>query len=348
MSKNETETIANPAVREMPAAALVLPDSMNKSFNYKNDYKKSAGSSAFFVEKNEKFDFVISTAYLKACNFYGNHGVDVREFIKHISLTIEKNKGAEICPTSILQFIESHYIDDLYLTFACSLGIDTAWRCFINNFSSDIRLFAKLFSRNSTIAGEIAASIWTYLYLPSRNGRKRISTYDGRIPLTNWLRVVVSNRLANQRELKINRIEGLDDIAESAMPFDHDKIDSAMRFKRYGAFVSSSLEQACRELTNQECLLILLRYERNLDLKYISRLFNVHQSTVMRRIEKTCWKIRQKVKSNLITKYKLNEFAVEECIADLLENPGYSIIGKIRESRDETFFQSVNSQSERR
>lgn len=342
MSKNEIETAAITAVGEMPAA-MALPDITNKSFDYGSNYKNNAGSAAaLLVEQNAEFDFVISTAYLKACRFYGNHGVGEQEFVRHISLTIEKNKGAEICPTSILQFIESHYIDDLYLAYACSLGVETAWQCFINNFSSDIRVFAKLFSGNSTIAGEIAGSIWTYLYLPSRNGRKRISTYDGRIPLTNWLRVVVSNRLANQRELKINRTEGLDDIAESSVPFEHDKIDSAMRFKRYGAFVSEALEQACGELTNQECLLILLRYERNLDLKYISRLFDVHQSTVMRRIERTCWKIRQKVRSNLITKYKLNELAVEECIAELLENPDYSIIGKIRHSRDETVFQSVN------
>jgi RNA polymerase sigma-70 factor len=342
MSKNEIETAALVAVREMPAT-LALPDTtINKSFNYKSDYPKSVPGTAFLIEKNELLDFVISAAYLKACKFYGNHGVGEQEFVKHISLTVGKNKGAEICSTSILQFIESHYIDDFYLAYACSLGIETAWQCFINSFSSDIRGFAKLFSGNSTIAGEISGSIWTYLYLPSRNGRKRIATYDGRIPLTNWLRVVVYNRLANHRELKINRTEGLDDVAESSVPFEHDKIDSAIRFKRYGAFVSNSLAKACRELTNQECLLILLRYERNLDLKYISRLFNVHQSTVMRRIERICWKIRQQVRSNLITKYKLNEFAVEECIRELLENPDYSIIGKIRESRDETVFQSVN------
>jgi RNA polymerase sigma-70 factor len=341
MLKEEIETAAISTVREMPAT-LALPDSTNKSFNYESNYQKNARKAAFLFEKNEKFDFVISAAYLKACKFYGNHGVNEQEFVRHISLTIEKNNKAEICPSSILQFIESHYIDDFYLAYACSLGIETAWQCFINNFSSDIRIFAKLFSRNSTIAGEIADSIWTHLYLPSRNGRKRISTYDGRIPLSNWLRVVVSNRLANQRELKNNRIEGLDDIAESSVPFQHDTIDSAMRFKRYGAFVSSSLEKACRELTNQECLLILLRYERNLELKYISHVFNVHQSTVMRRIEKACGKIRQKVRLNLTTKYRLNEFAVEECIADLLENPNYSILSKIRESRDETVFQSVN------
>jgi RNA polymerase sigma-70 factor len=342
MSKEEIETAAMGAVREMPAI-LALPDLTNKSFNYESNYpKKSAGSVAFLFEKNEKLDFVISGAYLKACKSYGNHGVGLQEFVRHISITIKKNNEAEICPTSILQFIESHYIDDFYLAYACSLGVETAWQCFINNFSSDIRVFAKLFSKNSTTAGEVAGSIWTYLYLPSRNGRKRIATYDGRIPLTNWLRVVVSNRLANQRELKSNRIEGLDDIAESAVPFQHDKIDSAMRFKRYGVFVSSSLAKACRELTNQECLLILLRYERNLELKYISRLFNVHQSTVMRRIERTCSKIRRKVRTNLATEYKLNELAVEECIADLLENPNYSIISKIRESRDETVFRTVN------
>jgi RNA polymerase sigma-70 factor (ECF subfamily) len=357
MSINETETVATTAtVGEMPAA-LVLPDSINKSFKYKSDYQKSVESAAFLVERNEKSDFAISTAYLRACQFYGNHGVNEQEFVNYISsLTIEKNRRVKVVSpagssngsgSSILQFIKSHHINDLYLAYACSLGIDTAWQCFINSFSSDIRIFARLFSGNATIAGEIAGSIWTYLYLPSRNGRKRISTYDGRIPLTNWLRVVVSNRLANHRELKINRSsKGLDDVAESSVPFEHDKIDSAIRFRRYGVFVSDSLAEACRELTNQECLLILLRYERNLELKYISRLFNVHQSTVTRRIERTCWKIRQKVRSILIKKYKLNEFAVEECIAELLENPDYSIIGKIRESRDEAIFQMVNSQRE--
>lgn len=351
MSINETETVAITAtVGEMPTA-LALPDSINKSFKYKSDYQKNIESAAFLVERSEKSDFVISTAYLRACQFYGNHGVNEQEFINYISsLTIEKNQRVKVVSPAgggnIIQFIKSHHINDLYLAYACSLGIDTAWQCFINSFSTDIRIFARLFSGNATIAGEIAGSIWTYLYLPSRNGRKRISTYDGRIPLTNWLRVVVSNRLANHRELKINCSKGLDDVAESSVPFEHDKIDSAIRFRRYGVFISDSLAEACRELTNQECLLILLRYERNLDLKYISRLFNVHQSTVTRRIERTCWKIRRKVRSILIKKYKLKEFAVEECIAELLENPDYSIISKIRESRDEAIFKLVNSQRE--
>lgn len=311
---------------------LASLDSINKSFNWKSDGEKNLR----FAGENEKLKSVFFATYLKACKLYGNHGIEPEDFINHVFSAIEKKQESVTSPVEILEFLQTYYIDDLYLAYACSLGIDSAWESFVLNFSSDVKFFAKIFSRSLSINEEIADSIWTYLYLPSRNGRKRISNYDGRVSLTSWLRAVVFNYLVNQRKLKNNRIQSLDDVSDVSTTFEQQKIDSVMRFKRYGWFVSTSIEEACQELTNQECSLILLRYEKNQDLKHISHLFNIHQSTVMRRIEKICWRIRQKVKTNLIMKYKLNESVVKECISDLVENSNYSIISKIRESRGET------------
>jgi hypothetical protein len=107
-------------------------------------------------------------------------------------------------------------------------------------------------------------------------------------------------------------------------------IEMVLRSSRYQALIKDSLEQACNELTDREKLMLLLRYNNGLQLGQIGCLFGLHQATITRQLERVQSKIRRAVVSTLTHKYGLSQAAIDECLAEIVENPGYSLLVLIR------------------
>jgi len=104
-----------------------------------------------------------------------------------------------------------------------------------------------------------------------------------------------------------------------------------LRGLRYEEMIEDSLRKSCNCLSDRERLLLLLRYDEELQVSQIARLLGVCPSTITRQLERVHGKLRENVVSALAANHNLQQAAIEECLTDLLDNPSHSILALIKE-----------------
>jgi RNA polymerase sigma-70 factor (ECF subfamily) len=177
--------------------------------------------------------------------------------------------------------------------------------------------------RHGTDNEEVADSVLVSLFLPDRSGNQRIASYDGRSSLATWLRVIVINRAINDRnERKVVNDENVKDIPDNRAIVN---IELAVRAGRYATALADSLAQAFQMLTARERLMLLWRYEDNLQLGEIAKLLGIHQSNVTRQLLRLQARLRETVIQALASQHHLGSSAIQECLSDITENPHLSI-----------------------
>jgi RNA polymerase sigma factor (sigma-70 family) len=198
-------------------------------------------------------------------------------------------------------------------------------------YQTYLKAIALPVSPSSDAARELADSVLVELFLPDRSGNSRIASYHGRSSLTTWLRVIVCHRAINERERKDNSLERIESMPAVAATSGVRNIEAVLRSLRYEDMLEDSLRKSCNRLTDRERLLLLLRYDEELQVSQIARLLGVYPSTVTRQLERVHGKLRENVVSTLASEHNLQQDAIEECLTDLLDNPSHSILALIKE-----------------
>jgi hypothetical protein len=93
---------------------------------------------------------------------------------------------------TLLRFVDSLHVVDLYLACGCLLRTPAAWNRFTARFRDYITRLAAGVTASQDSSLELTDSIIIDLFLPDRSGRSRIGSYGGRSSLATWLRVLVS------------------------------------------------------------------------------------------------------------------------------------------------------------
>jgi RNA polymerase sigma-70 factor (ECF subfamily) len=249
-------------------------------------------------------------------------------FAAHVVWVTEKTLGPDVSSAAAADFIRTLHTKDLYLALACAQKAEKAWDRFHKLYRKYIHDLAN-FATPTSRAPDLADSVLADLFLPDQSGQSRIASYQGRSSLATWLRAIICPRETIERERLCNNTEDLDTIPEIPDEAALTKMDALLRSSRYGSIILDSLRCSCESLSERERLILLLRYDDGLQLGQIGRLLGVHQSTVTRQIEGACKKLREAVVSKLLTEHKLDRAAIDECKADILENPCYSILSLI-------------------
>jgi RNA polymerase sigma-70 factor, ECF subfamily len=276
------------------------------------------------------FEAIVERLYWDGYSYYGDLQVGLKEFEIHLLSIFEKSLG-ENATDNAVRAINSSHGNDLYLAFACAQHSQVAWDCFTRIYRKYIHNLTALICPVKSMVDELAETILTDLFLPDRSGRSRIASYDGRTSIATWLRAIIYHRVINERERKVNGMTQFnEDIFEKADEKALLNIEMALRSSCYQALIKYSLEQACSELTDRERLMLLLRYDNGLQLGQIGCLFGLHQSTITRQLERVQAKIRQIIVSTLTQKFGFSQAAIDECLAEIVENPGYSILVLIK------------------
>jgi RNA polymerase sigma-70 factor len=258
------------------------------------------------------------------------HGLLLHQeyFESHITCVIRRNLGSDSSSSAIINFIKTLHTNDLYLALACAQRAERAWERFntlYRKYINDLACFATV----TNSATDLADSILADLFLPDHSGQSRIASYQGRSSLATWLRAIICHRATNERERLCNNNEGLESIQELADETALSRMNALLRSSLYSSVIRESLRCSCECLSDRERLILLLRYGDGLQLGQIGRLLGVHQSTITRQIEGACKRLREAVVEHLITEHKLDRAAIDECKADILENPCYSILSLI-------------------
>jgi RNA polymerase sigma-70 factor (ECF subfamily) len=245
---------------------------------------------------------------------HGDLGVDLPAFVGRLRLIAERHLKSGLTDDKLVTLIMSLHTNDLFLALACARGQDAGWRRFdllYRKYLAD--LTHHLLARAPDLDG-LGEALWIDLFLPDRSGQSRIASYDGRSSLATWLRVVVNHRIINERQRKRCRLSNLDGIPEPADPTALLKVEARLCRDRYDSMILHCFEHASRQLSAHERLIVLLRYDQDLPLGDIARLFSVHQSTITRQIDRAVRRLRRDVRALLASEFGLDVDEIEECL----------------------------------
>jgi RNA polymerase sigma-70 factor (ECF subfamily) len=265
---------------------------------------------------------------------------------------VDQENGNTPTPVEVREFINELQINDLYLALACANGNEHAWWEFDQSYRRYIERIARHLSSAETDAEEVTDSVYVELYgtrVVNEVRQSKFATYTGRGTLKGWLRTVVWHAVIDMHRARRDEVsiedwsEGGGEIrdrpgwraeargGESAM------LDSVVR-ERYRAATLAALETALATLDEHEKLLLLYYHVEGLKLREIARLVEepasplrrwfqrqskrrvnlpesrVHESTVMRWLEKVYGKVLERFRSELQEKSGLSEAEIETCV----------------------------------
>ena len=281
---------------------------------------------------SRRMESAIEQAFNNACEQNGDLGLQIEVFSAHLLSVIERNVGGSRRGETAIDFLGSLHTKDLYLALGCAQGINAAWHRFNSIYRKYLMDHALRVCPNQDAAMELAESLPGFIYEPDGSGHSRLASYDGRSSLATWLRIIVSNRAFNERENRWSKHEGIESVGEIPDSCALSGIDACLRSGRYEHMIQDAFKSACGALSDRERLLLLLRYDKEIQLSRIARLLHVHPSTITRQLERIYAKLRTNVREILVSAHNLDDMAMEECVAEIVENPNQSILAFIRQT----------------
>jgi RNA polymerase sigma-70 factor len=252
----------------------------------------------------------------------------------------------------IFSFLDEIQTDDLFMALACASGNERAWWEFDQHHRGYLERVARHLASSEADAQDVVDTVYVELYGTRVVDGERVSkfaSYSGRGSLRGWLRTIVWHSLVDLHRASHDEVS-LDEMTENigegaaqanfAIPEiggEGEMLDYLTR-ERYRKSTVTAIETAFSVLENHEKLLLLYYHVENLKLREISRLVQVpdsplrnwfqrksttrdqnpdskiHESTVMRWLEKTYAKVLQTFRNELISKMGLKQEEIEICM----------------------------------
>lgn len=252
----------------------------------------------------------------------------------------------------IRPFLNELQVSDLYLALACARGSEHAWWEFDQGYRRYIERIARHLASIETDAEEVIDSVYVELYgtrVIEGVRQSKFATYTGRGTLRGWLRTVVWHAVIDMHRARHDEIS-IEDWSESGGET-HDRpgwraearggesamVDRITR-ERYAAATVAALDASLATLDDHEKLLLLYYHVEGLKLREIARLVEapasplrrwfqrqskrrtsapdarVHESTVMRWLEKVYGKVLDCFRRELEGKGGLSAEEIEICL----------------------------------
>ena len=261
------------------------------------------------------------------------------------------------------RFIGELQDQDLYLALACARGNEQAWWEFDRQYRSFIERWARHLVRSGSDADEVIDFVYVEL-LGTRvvDGvrQSKFRTYTGRGTLRGWLRTVMLHAVVDLYRGRKDEIS-LEEWSGSAEETRerHGSLTATRGTEelmlvnvvreRYRAATMTALDQSLAALDDHETLLLLYYHVEGLKLREIARIVEqprspirrwfqrqsklrvgqspgrVHESTVMRWLEKVYKKVSDHFHAELANKHGLNPAEIEICKAIATEDPAQSV-----------------------
>ncbi len=263
-----------------------------------------------------------------------------------------KSDSEPVSLDEVRDFLKAIQHDDLFLALACANGSERAWWEFDQNHRSYLERVARHLASTEIDAQEVVDTVYVELYGTRVVDGERVSkfaSYSGRGSLRGWLRTVIWHSLvdlhrASHDEVSLDEMtenvgEGMAhaNFAETELGGENQMIDQLTR-DRYRKATLVSIESAFADLDNHEKLLLLYYHVESLKLREIARLVEtsdsplrdwfqrkssareknpesrIHESTIMRWLEKTYSKVLNLFRNELINNHNLKSEEIEICI----------------------------------
>ncbi|HEY0003723.1 MAG TPA: hypothetical protein VGB17_02845 [Pyrinomonadaceae bacterium] len=253
---------------------------------------------------------------------------------------------------AVRQFLSELQAGDLYLAMACARGSEHAWWDFDQEYRPYIERIARHLASAETEAEEVTDSVYVELYGTRVVNEVRLSkfaTYSGRGTLRGWLRTVVWHAVVDLHRARHDEIS-IDDWSEKGGEA-HDRpgwraearggeaaMIERLAQERYRAATLAALNRSLAGLDDHEKLLLLYYHVEGLKLREIARLVEepvsplrrwfqrqskrrtsapearVHESTIMRWLEKVYGKVLEQFRDDLKERAGLKAEEIAICV----------------------------------
>ncbi len=267
---------------------------------------------------------------------------------KYLQINLSEKPTVE----EVKEFLRQIQADDLYMALACANGSERAWWEFDQQHRSYLERVARHLARTDIDAQEVVDTVYVELYGTRVVDGERVSkfaTYSGRGSLRGWLRTVIWHSLVDLHRASHDEVS-LDEMTENVGEGHahasfaevnlggEGKMIEQIAKDRYRKATLSAIENAFANLDVHEKLLLLYYHVENLKLREIARLVEntesplrgwfqrksasreenpatrIHESTIMRWLEKSYAKVLKIFRTELQTTHNLREEELEICM----------------------------------
>ena len=249
-------------------------------------------------------------------------------------------------------FLKSIQKDDLFMALGCANGSERAWWEFDQQHRTYLERISRHLASSDLNAQEVVDLVYVELYGTRVVDGERVSkfaTYSGKGSIRGWLRTVIWHSLvdlhrASHDEVSLDEMtenvgEGHahSNFAETNLGGENEMIDQIAE-ERYRKATLASIESAFSNLDDHEKLLLLYYHVDSLKLREIARLVEkpssplrnwfqrksaareknprskIHESTIMRWLEKTYSKTLSTFCNKLKEEHNLEEEEITICM----------------------------------
>jgi RNA polymerase sigma-70 factor, ECF subfamily len=304
---------------------------------------------------------LLAESHAQCVRDYPTFEVPFEEFREAIAAAAKKyltqfpEQDVKPSVSDLKRFIRELKLSDLYLGLGCLRGDEHAWW----EFDQRHRLFLERWTRHlvgsDTDADEVIDAVYVELFgtkIVDGVRQSKFRTFTGRGTLRGWLRAIILNAAVDlHRAPKIEiSVEALSEYNDepaaqnlSSAKTEEILLTRVMR-ERYRAATMAALDRALTSLDDHETLLLLYYHVEGLKLREIARIIDearspirrwfhrhgprrgrVHESTVMRRLNKIYKKILEHFQAELAGRHGLKPEEIEICKTMAAEDPESSI-----------------------
>lgn len=271
---------------------------------------------------------------------------------------VDHENGNAPTATEVRTFLSELQAQDLYLAMGCARGNEHAWWEFDQSYRRYIERIARHLASVELDAEEVIDSVYVELYgtrVVENTRLSKFATYTGRGTLRGWLRTVVWHAVIDMHRARHDEIS-IDDWSESggetqdrpgwraeARGGESAMVDRIAR-ERYKEATLEALNTSLATLDDHEKLLLLYYHVEGLKLREIARLVEepqsplrrwfqrqskrrtaapearVHESTIMRWLEKVYGKVLARFREELEEKGGLTPEEIDICLGMATED----------------------------
>jgi RNA polymerase sigma factor (sigma-70 family) len=310
--------------------------------------QKSELSARFFAVAEELFAECIE----RAPNFGVDQASFVESLDKSTRKFLIVPSNSVVTDDEIEKFLRSIKTEELFLAISCANGNERAWWEFDHQHRTYLERVARHLASSELNAQEVVDRVYVELYgtrIVDGQRMSKFANYSGKGSIRGWLRTVIWHSLvdlhrASHDEVSLDEMtenvgEGHahSNFAETDLGGEEQMLDEIAR-ERYRKATVSSIQDAFTELDPHEKLLLLYYHAENLKLREIARLVEkpnsplrawfqrksstrknnpaskIHESTIMRWLEKTYKIVLKSFSEKLKLRHGLDEDEVAICL----------------------------------
>lgn len=271
---------------------------------------------------------------------------------KTIEKYLTPASATQITAEDLSGFLAQLQSDDLFMALACANGSERAWWEFDQQHRAYMERVARHLAKTEIDAQEVIDQVYVELYgtrVVDGERLSKFSTYSGRGSLRGWLRTVIWHSLvdlhrAGHDEVSLDELtetvgEGAAhaEFAQAPSGGEDEMIDHLTR-ERYRKATLLAIGNAFSSLESHEKLLLLYYHAEGMKLREIARLVEnessplrgwfqrksttrekhpasrIHESTIMRWLEKCYSRVLEIFRDELISIHKMRSEEVEICM----------------------------------